>query len=668
VAGGATFFAAPPISFDGASLDLVVKARSIVFPTHERVQSPVAIVALDARSLDSPELDPYPRMLLSPVWAKLLPAILKAGARVVGFDLIFAYDANRFPGLDPDFNRTFLTALAANPARVVLVRSARSAPAPAFSVIMGSEGIGFSEIPPDPDGRIRHVPAVMGHSAGPSFAAAVLKRADQLRMPSEVLLAPRRSLEEIPTYSVIDVLRCAEADPRALANAFGGKIVLIGGNLPEEDRKVSSDRFLTRQIRDGAPFAPCGLRYLGASNPASETVPGVFVHAGAIEAVASGHLAVSASPTVVAIISALAAGASALAGIYLAPWTTVAAVTGLACLLFSFAVLALQFSYWIPLSLPLLAAVGSPVVAYVARYLAEVRLFNQIQDAFGHYLSPVIVERLANDSKALKLGGEVREVTVMFADLSGFTKASTRMTPEDLTSKVNRYFRYIVQPVDATGGYVERFVGDAVMGIWGAPLSSSDHATSAVRAAMEIVDGVRRVREEDELRGEDGFTIKVGINSGAAVVGNIGSENRMSYTAMGEDVNLAARLESVPPLYGCLIVVGEHTARLVEKIFLMRELDRLLVKGAHKPMSVYEPIAELNSATDAQKELVGRFARALELYRARRFGEACSQWDHLTAEFEPAPSPSSVMADRSRELISNAPDKSWNAVNVLVNK
>ena len=668
MAGVAAFVIRPPTASDGLLLDLLVKARSIAFPQRGPAQSPVVVVALDARSLDSPELGPYPRVLLSPIWAKLLPLILNAGARVVGFDLIFSYDANRFPALDSDFDRTFLTALAANQDRVVLARSAQHAPAPAFSVIVGSSGVGFSETPPDPDGRFRHVPAVMNRSGEQGLAAALLKRADQPPMPSQVLLAPRRSFEQIPTYAVVDVLRCAVADPQALATVFGGKIVIIGGTLPEDDRKVTSDRFLTRQTGDSAPLAPCGLRLLGGSNPASDTVPGVFLHAAAVEAVASGHLTTTVRPIVVAMISALAAGAAALAGLYLAPWTTLAAVIVLAFLLSSFAVVALQGNYWIPLAMPLLATVGSPVVAFVARYLAEERLRNRIERAFGHYLSPVIVERLANDSNSLKLGGETRLITVMFADLSGFTVASTQMTPEDLTAKVNRYFQHIVEPIDATGGYVERFVGDAVMGMWGAPLSSSEHAVSAVRAAMAIVDGVGAREKKMRAAASRALRSKLAINSGKAVVGNIGSDNRYSYTAMGEDVNLAARLEGVPPLYGCLIVAGEHTAQLAQNVFLMRELDWLLVKGADKPMSVYQPIAELASATDAQKKIVALFAQALEHYRARRFADACAIWDDLVGVYEPAPSPSSVMAVRSRELISNPPDKSWNAINVLLNK
>ncbi len=346
-------------------------------------------------------------------------------------------------------------------------------------------------------------------------------------------------------------------------------------------------------------------------------------------------------------------------------------ITVLACFLiyYGFAVYYLRahrlYCTWLTL---LSSCVLAQTVAFSALLKRRQRIRERVRSAFEHYLSPVLVDRLANDLNPLKLGGEEHEITVMFADLSGFTVASTQMTPEDLTSKVNRYFHYIVQPVDATGGYVERFVGDAVMGIWGAPLSDPNHASSAIRAAMAIIDGVGRAREEDERRGEKGFTIKMGIDSGNAVVGNIGSENRFAYTAMGEDVNLAARLEGVPPLYACLIVVGENTNQLARHEFLMRELDWVQVKGAKKTMTIYQPIAELNRATDAQKDLVSRFSQALGHYRQRRFEEAYAIWNKLTAEYEPAPSPSSAMADRARELIAKEPLGVWNAVNVLLSK
>jgi adenylate cyclase len=302
------------------------------------------------------------------------------------------------------------------------------------------------------------------------------------------------------------------------------------------------------------------------------------------------------------------------------------------------------------------------------RYTTEGSEKRRLRRAFVHYLAPTLVDQLAEDSAQLKLGGEERTITVMFADLTGFTAASTHMKPEALTGKVNRYFEFIVQPIDATGGYVERFLGDAALAFWGAPLSDPRHAINAVRAAFQIIDGVKRAREEDEGHGDQGFTIKVGINTGPAVVGNIGSKDRYSYTAMGEDVNLAARLEGVPQLYGCLIVIGEHTAEGARNEFLMRELDWILAKGATKPMTVFQPIAPVDAATDAHRDLVAGFAHALEHYRARRFAEACRIWEELSAKFEPPPSPSSIMAERARHFISEPPPTSWDAVFVLTSK
>jgi adenylate cyclase len=318
--------------------------------------------------------------------------------------------------------------------------------------------------------------------------------------------------------------------------------------------------------------------------------------------------------------------------------------------------------------LPLVTVIVTDAVLVGYRYATEGSEKRRLRRAFVHYLAPTLVDQLAEDSAELKLGGEERTITVMFADLTGFTTASTHMKPEALTGKVNRYFEFIVQPIDATGGYVERFLGDAALAFWGAPLSDPEHAINAVRAAFQIIDGVKRAREDDEAHGDQGFTIKVGINTGPAVVGNIGSKDRYSYTAMGEDVNLASRLEGVPPLYGCLIVIGEHTAEGARSEFLMRELDWILAKGATKPMTIYQPIAPLDAATGAQRDLVARFALALEHYRAMRFAEACTIWNELTVKFEPAPSPSSIMAERARLFTSEPPPTPWDGVFVLTSK
>ena len=217
---------------------------------------------------------------------------------------------------------------------------------------------------------------------------------------------------------------------------------------------------------------------------------------------------------------------------------------------------------------------------------------------------------------------------------------------------------------DGPVGSVIHFIEEKLKG----PVSHSNHAVRAIRAAIAIIDRVRLTREADEARKERGFTIKIGINSGPTLIGNVGSGNHFSYSIMGKEVNFASRLEGVPPLYGCNIVLGENTARLARIEFLLRELDWILVKDGDKPMTIYEPIAELGQANETKRKLVTGFSLALEHYRAARFPEACSIWDDLVAKYEPAPSPSSVMAARTRDLMTHPPTQPWNAVTVLKSK
>jgi adenylate cyclase len=444
----------------------------------------------------------------------------------------------------------------------------------------------------------------------------------------------------IPIFAAADVL-----DRRVPADALKGKVVLVGVSA-----RGLGDRTVT---------------------PLGGDIPGVEVQANVVENVLSGTFIRRSEVTegetrLIALILGLAMTiAVSQLGALRSAAVAVALIAG--CILYAQYRLQVAGAV-VGVVLPLTTVGGTYGILAGYRYVTEGVEKRRIRRAFVHYLAPSVVDRLAKNAAELKLGGEERTITVMFADLTGFTVASTKMMPDALTSKVNRYFECIVRPIDATGGYVERFLGDSALAFWNAPVADPTHAVNAVRAAFEIVDNVRRAREEDEARGENGFTIKVGINTGPAVVGNIGSENRYSYTAMGEDVNLAARLESVPPLYGCLIVIGEHTAQLAREKFLMRELDWILVKGAARPMAIYQPIAPLDAATEAQRELVARFAAALEHYRAMRFAEACALWDELVAKFEPAPSPSSIMAERARRFMAEPPAAPWDAVFVLTSK
>jgi class 3 adenylate cyclase len=673
----AVAWARPPIAADGALLDVLVRARAAVLPDPEPPErSRVAVIAVDARSLAAPELASYPRAFLAPAWATVLDSVMTAGALTVGFDLLLSYSANRFAA---DFDAPFLAALSRHRGRVVLARSARTLPAPPFLAALGQDGgaLGLAELTADPDGRHRHVRAryeTVEAGALPGFADAVLRRAGAPAMPATVVLAPRRHLEAIPTYALVDVLRCASRSPPALARAFAGKVVLVGTTLPEEDRRVSSSRLLPAPRSDGPRQDACGLRRLAASTPDSPSIPAVFLHAAAVEAVLRDRVTRPAPAGIVAALSAGTAAAGAAAGLALTPWGAVGVAGLMTAVLVVAAIAALAADVWVPLAMPLGGLVVTPALAYVIRYLAEERARQRIQHAFGHYLAPAIVERLARDAAALRLYGERREVTVMFADLSGFTRLSGQVDPEVLTRLLNRYLGLIVAEVEATGGYVDKFIGDAVMALWGVPVDDPMHATHGVQAAMAAVARIRREREAARTSGEPGFAIRIGLNSGPAVVGNVGTERRYNYTAVGETVNVAARLEKVPDLYACRIVVGPRTAELAGGDVVLRELDVVRVKGLDAPLAVFEPLADRTRATARDLEEARRFAEALVHYRAMRFTDAYAVWDALgqaaaecdkgEAGRDPAwpANPATRMAERARTLAAHPPARPWDGV------
>lgn len=665
---------------DGPLLDIVLWGRAELFRTAVPADRPVAVVALDQKSLDDPHLSVYPRAMFGPIWADLLNEVMTGGAKAIGFDLLLAYSGNQ---LVDDFDSEFLAALAHHGDKLVLARSATTVPAPAYQAALGSDehSLGLVEILADSDGTYRRVSAALGLEDGgtlPSLANAVLHRAGVTSMPREVFLAPRWHLETIPTYSLVDVLHCAKTDPATITAVFRDKIVFIGTTLAEEDRKRSPTPYL-RPPAAGPGRGACGLRQLGISVPRARTVPGVYLHAAAVEAVLTGAETRTAPVALSATLSALTALIGVLLALQLVPWKAVLGLVTTALMTLLGTIGVLEYALWIPAGLPLLALIGSASAAYLARYLFEDRRRREIQSAFSHYLSPAIVDRLAQDPSALKLGGERREITVMFADLSGFTQLSTRVPPEVLTRITNRYLGYMVQEVEATGGYVNQFLGDAVMAIWGAPVPDPQHAAHAVQAAQGIAARVMEAKAVADAKGEPGYTVKVGLNSGSAIVGNIGTDHRYNYTAVGETVNVAARLESVPTLYACRIVIGPEVAKLVKDEFLLRELDQIVVKGKNDPIAVYEPIVLLAKAIPAQREVVERYAEALNLYRAKRFAAAAEIWEQVAGleadlmstwpcRLAHASNPSARMAERARQFAADPPAGPWTGVWVLSGK
>jgi adenylate cyclase len=243
----------------------------------------------------------------------------------------------------------------------------------------------------------------------------------------------------------------------------------------------------------------------------------------------------------------------------------------------------------------------------------------------------------------------VREITVMFADLSNFTAISDTMPPTELMELTNRYFKVIVGVIDEMGGYVDKFIGDSVMAMWGAPASAQDSAARAVASAF-LID--QRVSELNSAASGDSakFGVKIGISSGPAIVGNVGTPRRLSYTALGSTVNLAERLEKVCSTFGCCIVVNSTTMEALKDKYLFCELDAVRLKGKRNPVPAYEAIASIRTATPEQLAYVARYSAALQCYRRGEVDTAVSIWTALDVAISQRKGTSApaVMAQRAR--------------------
>lgn len=288
---------------------------------------------------------------------------------------------------------------------------------------------------------------------------------------------------------------------------------------------------------------------------------------------------------------------------------------------------ALNLALWSRLQVA--AFIATPLVFVVAMYLLhisyglfmETRTKHRLARLLGQYIPAGLVDETSAKIKAAHLDGEVREMSVFFSDIRNFTAISESMDPKELTRLVNAVFTPIGEEILRSGGTIDKYMGDAAMAFWGAPVDDPDHARHAVEAAMKIVERVRSLNPSFQANGWPAISIGVGINSGAMNVGNKGPNLRVDYTVVGDAVNLGSRLETLSRIYGVDIVVGETTRKAIADIEF-RELDRVRVKGKQRPVVIYEPLGARESIDEALRSSLERFNRVLEHYRERRWDDA----------------------------------------------
>jgi adenylate cyclase len=617
---------------------------------------PVTIVDIDEKSLASKLGQwPWPRTRM----ADLVTNLTRLGAVVIAFDVVFSEPdrlnpdvaADTFRDLDEE-TRAKLHALPSNDqifadamrrSRVVLGESGLPAVVkeldttlPVTGLAMLGEdpqrfmfdftgllrntpvlekaagGRGLFSINPERDGIIRRVPMIMQAQGTtmPSLSFEMLRvvtGTDTIFIKSDEvgILSIGVKGFQIPTDRGGQLwVHFARNDPSIYVSA----IDVIDGSVPPE--KICGKLVLI------GPSA-AGLNDL-KTTPVSRAMPGVEIHAQVLEAALTKSL-LSQPP----YGPLLEFGAALLLGILviafaprLGPVTLVAVgalfasvLVGTSWYFYTQHRLLIDFTY------PLLSTTAIYLTLIFASFVREQAQRRQIRSAFGQYLSPALVEQLAQSPEKLVLGGEEREMTIMFSDVRGFTTISEsyKHDPQGLTALMNRFLTPLTNAILARKGTIDKYMGDAIMAFWNAPIDDKEHQLNACEAALDMLERIDVLNKEREIEAQNGghayipINVGVGLNTGTCVVGNMGSNLRFDYSVLGDSVNLASRLEGQSKEYGFPIIIGSKTALAVRDKFAILELDFIMVKGKKEPEVIYAIAGREDTAQS------GRFQRLRNL-------------------------------------------------------
>jgi len=281
----------------------------------------------------------------------------------------------------------------------------------------------------------------------------------------------------------------------------------------------------------------------------------------------------------------------------------------------------------------------------------------QVTKTFGHYVSYQVVDRLLKEPELVRLGGEKKELTVLFSDIRGFTTISEKLEPEEVVRLLNEYLTAMTKLVFKYDGVLDKYMGDAIMAFYGAPIEMADHADKACLTALEMIEVLKELQTKWMESGVPVINIGIGINSGPMIVGNMGSDVRFDYTVMGDSVNLGSRLEGINKQYGTRIIVSEFTRNIARLNLNFRELDLVRVKGKNEPVRIFE----LMSEKDAQPSFLEVFERGLTSYRGMDWERSESLFQQALS-IKPDDGPSSIYIKRCLEYKKTPPSDDWDGV------
>src|SRR5450432_479729 len=684
-------------------------------------ERPVTIVDIDERSLADPRLGqwPWPRTRI----ADLVADLTRLGAVVIAFDAVFSEPdrlnpdiaADTFRNLD-EATREKLRGLPSNDKVFAdAIRNSR--------VVVGESGgpdvradldknlpvTGFAMIGEEPQpflfqfpGLLRNVRVIEEAAAGRGLFTVVPERDGIVRRVPMLMLAQGVTM---PSLS-FEMLRVASGSGTILIKTDKAGIRSVGVKgfqIPTDlngqlwvhyahrdpliyvsavdvlDGRVPPEKIQGKLVLIGT--SAVGLNDI-KTTPVSPVMPGVEIHAQVLESALTG--AVVSQPNygiAVEFFGAILLGLLVIAfALDLGPATLVgvgalfaAVLMGTSWFFYTQHRLLIDFTY------PLLSTTLIYLTLVFSSFVREQAQRRQIRSAFGQYLSPALVEQLAQSPEKLVLGGEEREMTIMFSDVRGFTTISEtyKKDPQGLTKLMNRFLTPLTNAILARKGTIDKYMGDAIMAFWNAPIDDAQHQINACEAAVDMLERIAELNEQREIEAEHGghvyipLNVGVGLNTGVCVVGNMGSDLRFNYSVLGDSVNLASRLEGQSKEYGFPIIVGSRTALAVKDKFAILELDFIMVKGKKEPEVIYAIAGREDTAQS------GRFQRLRNLtiemlacYRSRDWDDALAAIERgrRTDEARALELLYNLYEARIRGYQQNPPPEDWNGAFALLTK
>jgi len=515
---------------------------------------------------------------------------------------------------------------------------------------------------PDFDGVNRRVPMVLEY-AGQCYGSlsllttqAAMGASNPTVVPSDGLHPPALDLDGMriplaqdgttivpyrrdafPYVSATDVL-----NGRVPASVLEGRVVLIGSSAP-------------------------GIMDLRVT-PLSEVFPGVEIHANVISGLLDGTLLWQPQG-----LKTIMVWVSFIGGLLLAvilPMTTPMRASLLSILLIAIWMLAASMAWFhghvsLPIAVPVINVLGLFVLNMTYGFLVEAKSKAQITRLFGQYIPRELVDEMAKDPGSYSLRGESRELTVLFSDIRDFTSISEGLEASQLADMLNAYLSCMTDLIQKQNGTIDKYIGDAIMAFWGAPMSDARHATDGVLTAMAMQTILHELNPRLQAQGFPPVKIGVGVNSGRMSVGNMGSDFRMSYTVMGDAVNLASRLEGLTKQYGVGVLIGELTREMSPELRYVL-VDRVRVKGKEKPVAIYEPLGLVDEIAPERLAEAEQFEAALHAYQSRDWAAAQTRLQGLQDQ-----NPRKLYAlylERVAHFMENPPAPDWDGVFTFTTK